>query len=126
MVVADRYTTSNAVHQCSKLPEVEWTVFLDWLFDYEYRLLGIPVPDVLVYLQVDPPVSQKLMTGRYHGDEAKKDIHESTLDYLIRSRMAAEYCRDRLDWRTMHCVQGETMHSIEEIHTEVMELLKHI
>ena len=36
VVVADRYTTSNAVHQCSKLPEEEWPAYLDWLFTFEY------------------------------------------------------------------------------------------
>ena len=90
IVVADRYTTSNAVHQCSKLPEEEWDSFLEWLFAFEYQLMGIPAPDAVVYLRVDPAVSQKLMTGRYQGDESKKDIHESNLDYLARSRRAAD------------------------------------
>ena len=72
VIIADRYTTSNAVHQCSKLPPEQWESFLQWLFDYEFRLLGLPAPDEVIYLQVDPAVSQKLMTGRYHGDESKK------------------------------------------------------
>ena len=63
IVIADRYTTSNAVHQCSKLPPEQWNDFLRWAFDYEYRLLGLPAPDAVVYLQVDPAVSQKLMTA---------------------------------------------------------------
>ena len=99
IVVADRYTTSNAVHQCSKLPQEQWDAFLAWLFDFEYHLLGIPSPDLVVYLSVDPAVSQRLMTGRYQGDESRKDIHEGNLAYLRRSRLAAEYCSSRLDWR---------------------------
>lgn len=124
VIVADRYTTSNAVHQCSKLPEEEWDAFLKWLFEYEYELLGIPAPDAVIYLQVDPTLSQKLMTGRYHGDEAKKDIHERNMEYLNRSRMAAEYCRDQLKWKTVHCVQNGVMRSVEEIHEEIMAQLK--
>ncbi len=120
VVIADRYTTSNAIHQCSKLPEEQWDAFLDWLFDFEYRLLGIPAPDSVFYLKVDPAVSQKLMTGRYHGDESKKDIHESNLAYLDRSRKAAEYCADQLGWKTVLCSHGDTMRSIEEIHQEIM------
>ncbi len=85
IVIADRYTTSNAVHQCSKLPPEQWDDFLRWAFDYEYRLLGLPAPDAVVYLQVDPAVSQKLMTGRYHGDESRKDVHEKDIEYLARS-----------------------------------------
>ena len=54
ILIADRYTTSNAVHQCSKLPPEQWEEFLHWLFDYEFRLLGLPAPDRVIYLQVDP------------------------------------------------------------------------
>ena len=76
ILIADRYTTSNAVHQCSKLPREEWDGYLDWLFDLEYRKIGIPAPDAVFYLEVDPAVSQRLLSGRYQGDEGKKDIHE--------------------------------------------------
>ena len=123
IVVADRYTTSNAVHQCSKLPQEQWDAFLNWLFDFEYRLMGIPAPDTVVYLQVDPAVSQKLMTERYKGDESKKDIHESNLDYLAKSREAAEYCAKKLGWKTVSCTEGGTMRTIQAIHEEVMDLL---
>ena len=51
VVIADRYTTSNAVHQCSKLPPEQWEEFLHWLFDYEFHLLGLPAPDSVIYLQ---------------------------------------------------------------------------
>lgn len=123
IVIADRYTTSNAIHQCSKLPEDKWDVFLDWLFTFEYALLGIPTPDQVIYLQGDVAVSQKLMNGRYHGDESKKDIHEKNLDYLNRSRQAAEYCKDALGWITVHCIQDGVMRSIEDIHNEIMGLI---
>ena len=76
VIIADRYTTSNAVHQCSKLPPEQWEEFLHWLFDYEFHLLGLPAPDSVIYLQVAPAVSPRQMTARYHGDESKKDVHE--------------------------------------------------
>ena len=119
IVIADRYTTSNAVHQCSKLPEAEWDGFLTWLFHYEYTLLGIPEPDLVVYLRVAPEVSQKLMDERYHGDERKKDIHESNLAYLQRSRKAADYCAGKLGWRTVECIHGDGMRAIDDIQAEI-------
>jgi dTMP kinase len=119
ILVADRYTTSNAIHQCSKLPPEEWDHFLEWLFDYEFRLLGLPAPDAVIYLSVDPTVSQRLMTGRYHGDESKKDVHEKDVEYLARSRRAAEYCAAHLGWKTIACNQADAMRSIEEIGAEV-------
>ena len=119
LVLSDRYTTSNAVHQCSKLPPEEWEQFLHWLFDYEFHLLGLPAPDCVIYLQVDPAVSQKLMTQRYHGDESKKDVHEKDVEYLARSRRAAEFCAAHLGWQTVPCTCGDGMRSVEEIGQEV-------
>lgn len=123
VVIADRYTTSNAVHQCSKLPREQWDAYLDWLFRFEYEQLGIPAPDTVIYLRVDPAVSQKLMTQRYHGDEGKKDIHESDLEYLHRSRMAAEYCAEKLGWKTVPCTEEGEMRSVEEIHGDILQYI---
>ena len=123
ILVADRYTTSNAVHQCSKLPQEQWDAYLDWLFDFEYKLLGIPAPDIVIYLNVDPSVSQKLMTGRYQGDESKKDIHEGNLPYLNRSRRAAEYCSRKLSWKEIACCRENEIRSIDSIQQEILRLI---
>jgi dTMP kinase len=119
VVIADRYTTSNAIHQCSKLPRAEWESFLAWLFDYEFHLLGLPAPDEVIYLAVDPAVSQRLMNERYHGDESKKDVHEKDVEYLTRSRRAAEYCAAQLGWKTVACNEGDAMRTIDAIGAEV-------
>lgn len=121
-IIADRYTTSNAVHQCSKLPREDWDAYLKWLFSYEYELLGIPAPDLVIYLHLDLAVSQQLMRERYAGDASKRDIHERNLDYLDRSRAAAEYCSEMLGWKTIHCGRDGKIKTIEEIHREIMEL----
>ncbi|MCD7818793.1 MAG: deoxynucleoside kinase [Lachnospiraceae bacterium] len=120
-VIADRYTTSNAVHQCSKLPKDNWDEYLRWLFDYEYKLLGIPEPTLTFYLHVNPDVSQQLMSKRYKGDEQKKDIHEKDLDYLKRSQDAASYCADKLGWIVVECCKDGAMRSIDEIHSDIMK-----
>ena len=124
IVVSDRYTTSNAVHQCSKLPKEQWLAFLDWLFDFEYNKIGIPVPDRVVYLEVDPAVSQGLMTARYKGDESKKDIHEKDLAYLARSHEAADYCARTLGWHRIECTAdangAKSMRSVEDINAEIL------
>ena len=124
VVIADRYTTSNAVHQCSKLPKEQWEDFLNWLFDFEYKKLGIPAPDRVIYLNVDPAVSQALMTARYRGDENKKDIHERDIAYLRHSREAAAYCAEKLGWETVDCCRDGQMRSIEDIHKDVIKLLE--
>ena len=124
IVVADRYTTSNAIHQCCKLPEEQWEEYLNWLFHFEYDMLGIPAPDRVVYLQVDVEESQKLMSGRYHGDESKKDIHEGNLEYLRKSRRAADYCAKKMGWKIVSCYENGAMRSIDDIHGEVMSLIE--
>lgn len=124
ILIADRYTTSNAIHQCSKLPPEQWDTFVQWLFDYEFSLLEMPKPDAVIYLAVDPAISQKLMTGRYQGDESKKDIHEKDLEYLDASRRAAEYCAQKLGWKTIACAKDGAMRSIEDIHAEVLEIVR--
>ncbi|MDE5569611.1 MAG: thymidylate kinase, partial [Ruminococcus sp.] len=123
IVIADRYTTSNAIHQCAKLPEEQWESFIQWLFDYEYRLIGIPKPYRTIYLRVDPNVSQELMTKRYEGNEAKKDIHEANLDYLKRSRQAADYCAKMLEWNVIECISDDRMRTVDDITKEVFSII---
>ena len=130
LVVSDRYTTSNAVHQCSKLPPMHWDGFLNWLFDFEYKKLGIPETDAVVYLAVDVEVSQRLLAERYQGDTARMDIQEKDTEYLARSRAAAEYCARTLGWRRVDCTRVEdgrkTMRPVEEIHAQVLAQLADI
>ena len=130
LVLSDRYTTSNAVHQCSKLPPMHWDGFLNWLFDFEYKKFGIPAPDAVIYLAVDPDVSQKLITERYHGDETKKDIQEKDTEYMARSRAAAEYCARTLGWHRIECTVeangAKSMRSVEDINAEILAKLNSI
>lgn len=123
VIIADRYTTSNAIHQCAKLPKEQWDGYLAWLFDYEYGKLGIPAPDRVIYLRVDTAVSQKLMTGRYQGHEEKKDIHEKDIGYLGQCRQAADYCADKLGWQVVECCEGERMRSVESIADDIQRLI---
>ena len=121
IVIADRYTTSNAIHQCAKLSREKWDGFIEWLFDYEYTLLGIPAPYRTIYLRVDPEISQKLMTERYNGNESKKDIHEADVDYLTRSRRSADYCAEKLGWTVIECIENGKMRSVEDIAQNIID-----
>ena len=123
ILIADRYTTSNAVHQCCKLPRDGWDDYLDWLFDFEYRLLRLPEPDLVIYLRLALETSQRLMSERYHGDEKKKDIHESNVSYLEQAHLAADYCAAQYGWKTVECAGADGLRGIEEIGTEVLKLV---
>ncbi|MCL2069200.1 MAG: deoxynucleoside kinase, partial [Oscillospiraceae bacterium] len=82
-VIADRYTTSNAVHQMPKLPRSEWDSYLEWLYDYEFVRMKLPVPDIVIYLDMPPESAQKLMLERYGGNETLRDAHERDLAYQL-------------------------------------------
>ena len=126
IIVADRYTTSNAVHQCVKLPQDEWERYLRWLFTFEYEQLGIPAPDLVCYLRVDPALSQDLMRRRYAGDESRKDIHEKDIGYLIRARKTADYCAELLGWHTVECTAQGAMKPIAAVQALVWEAVQGI
>ena len=126
LILASRYTTSNAIHQMSKLPESKWDEYLEWLEDYEYNKLGLPRPDCVVFLSLPLEFSQKLLSERYDGDEEKKDIHESDLAYLNDCRRSAEYAAEKLGWHIIDCSEGGSIRSIESIHSELMKLYEEV
>ncbi len=122
--VCDRYTTSNEVFQTSKLPREGWKEYLRWLEDFEYRLLGIPAPDRVLFLNMSEECSAGLLEKRYGGDESKKDIHERDEDFQKRSREAALYCAGELGWTQIYCDSDGRLQTVEEIHKKVMEAIE--
>ncbi|MBQ2266337.1 MAG: deoxynucleoside kinase [Clostridia bacterium] len=119
-IVSGRYTTSNAVHQCSKLPENEWEDFLNWLYDFEYNKVAIPKPDKVIFLDMPIEVSQKLLSKRYEGDEGKKDIHEKDTEYLDRCRKAAIFTAKFSNWDIIPCSENGEARTIEAIAEDVL------
>ena len=111
----DRYTTANMYHQTTKLPKEEWDSFLDWLEDLEYGKMGLPKPDLVLYLDMKPQTAKKLMENRYHGDESKKDLHEADFSYLLSCRDAALYVAQRCGWEVLSCCDGESPLPIDTI-----------
>lgn len=123
-IVSARYTTSNAVYQMTKLERSGWDAYFAWLYDYEYRKLGIPAPDAVLFLDVPVEVSQKLLTKRYGGSEQKKDIHEADPAYLRRCREAMLYAAAHdsfSEWQLVECCENGAMRPAEEIHAELCE-----
>lgn len=120
-IISGRYTTSNAVHQASKLDESEWEDFLGWLYDFEYNKIGIPKPDKVIFLDMPIDVSQKLLTKRYEGDNSKKDIHESDTAYLDKCRKAAIFTAKYSNWEIIPCAQNGEARTISDIANDVLE-----
>lgn len=118
--LADRYTTSNAVYQVGKAEDPE--AYLNWVWDYEYNKLGLPRPDLVIYLDMDPAVSAKLLLKRYNGDAGKKDIHEKNIDFLKDCRKNAMTVAKNNGWKIVSCSDDKQPFSLEEISKEVIRL----
>lgn len=118
LILADRYTTSNAVHQASKLDGKERDDYLYWMFDFEYRIMGIPAPDAVWFLDMPTEAVQDLLIHRTGKTE---DIHEKDIPYLKRCYDTASALADRFGWNRIRCVRDGSIRSIEDISCELTE-----
>lgn len=124
LILADRYATSNAIYQMEKLPNIEWDSYLEWSEDFEYNKMGIPKPDLVIFLDMPVEISQKLMTARYDGNEAKKDVHEANVQFLNNCRKSALYTAEKQGWKVIACSDGNDPLPIEIIHNRIIEIVK--
>ena len=130
LILADRYTTANIVHQAGKISdEKEREKFLNWLWDFEFNLYGLPVPTEAFFLNMPPEYAFKLMENRKNKftHEDKKDIHERDKNHIIDSYNAACSLVDKYNWYEVKCVKEDKLRTIEDIHEEIYkEIKKHI
>lgn len=124
IIIADRYTTSNAIYQLSKVEPENQRDFLQWLKYYEYQLLGLPEPDAVIYLDMPIEISQRLLTERYNGDDEKKDLHESNFLFLQQCRKSAIYSAEQQGWQIVKCAKENEPRTIDDIHCEVLKLVE--
>ena len=116
----DRYTTANMYHQTTKLPHEEWDSFLDWLVDLEFQKMGLPAPDLVLYLDMPTEATEQMMRRREAATHTKADIHEQDEAYLRRCRENAAYVVARCGWTRIDCAKDGAPRSIDDIHNEVM------
>ena len=119
LIVSDRYTTSNAVHQASKEPEEKQAEFLKWLYEFEYDKLGMPAPDLVIYLDVPTNFTEAMMRRREADTNTAADIHEQDMDYLATCRRTGKKAAEYYGWKVIQCVENGVMRSIEDIHEEI-------
>ena len=119
LVVSDRYTTSNAVHQASKEPEDQQGTFLNWLYEFEYGKLGLPRPDLTIYLDVPTDFTEQMMRKREADTNTSADIHEKDMAYLATCRRTGKAAAEFYGWTVISCIRDGKMRSIEDIHEEI-------
>lgn len=119
LVVSDRYTTSNAVHQASKETGENQKAFLKWLYELEYEKLGLPCPDLVIYLDVPTDFTETMMRRREADTNTHADIHEQDMAYLATCRRTGRAAAEYYGWKVIECVRNGEMRSIEDIHEEI-------
>ena len=127
IVLVDRYTTSNMIHQAGKIEdENERNKFLEWLWDFEFNLYGLPVPTKSFFLNMPTDYAVKLMEKRENKftHDSKKDIHERDKKHLLDSYNAACDLVEKYDWYEVKCVKDDKIRTIDDIHEEIYSEIK--
>lgn len=124
LVIADRYTTSNAVHQASKLSAEERDTFFRWLYEFEFGKLGLPKPDLVLYLDMPTGASVSLLRHREAATHTQADIHERDNAYLAACRETASHAADVLGWQRIPCTENGQVRTVETIHQDVWNAVK--
>ena len=120
LVLSDRYTTSNAVHQAAKEPPEKRSEYLRWLYEFEYGRLGLPRPDLTIYLDVPTDFTEIMMRRREQATNTQADIHEKDIAYLTVCRESGRAAAAFYGWTVIECVKDGAMRSIEDIHQEIL------
>ena len=125
IIIADRYVTSNLVHQAGKISDAaEKERYIQWLSDLEYNIFGLPMPDCVIFLDMPPAYSLKL---RQQRNELKQgltaDIHEADQTYLQNAYENAIGIAKHQEWHTISCVADDKIRTIEDIHAEIVRTI---
>ncbi len=123
MILTDRYTTSNALHQGSKLPEDKRSDFFKWLYEFEFGLMELPKPDVVIYMDIPVENAIERIKNRQAVTGGAADIHERDIDYLKKCRICGNQAADFYGWRKISCFRGQKARSEEDIHNEIYDIL---
>ncbi len=125
LLICDRYVDSNIAHQSSKLPAEERAAFTAWVEEMEYRVNGMPKPDLTFFLNVPVAVSKQMVIrkkARTYTDQ-KEDIHEGDYAYLNEVYHAYQQIEQGARWRAVDCCHNGELRSVEAINNEILAAL---
>ena len=127
IIIADRYTTSNMIHQAGIIKDKqEREKFLKWLWDFEFNLYGLPIPTEVIFLNMPPDYTEKLIQDRENKitHEKEKDIIEKNKQNTIDAYNNALVLVKKYNWYEIKCVKDDKIRTIEDINDEIYELVK--
>ncbi|MCL2662178.1 MAG: thymidylate kinase [Oscillospiraceae bacterium] len=126
LILTDRYTTSNAIHQGAKVAAEEHEQFFKWLYDYEFNLIGLPSPDMVVYMDIDAESAAVRLRHREAETDTNADIHESDMVYLRNCAESGRQAASLYGWHSIKCMTGGIERDIDDIHNEIYSKLRRL
>ena len=126
LIIMDRYTTSNAIHQSAKVEKSKREEYLRWLSDFEFNLLGLPAPDAVIYMDIPFDLALKRISQRESATGTTGDIHEKDTEYLKLCHQCGLQAADIYGWNKIQLMRDGNERSIEDIHNEIFALVKDI
>jgi len=118
-ILTDRYTTSNALHQGAKIDKDQRENFFKWLYDYEFNLIGLPVPDIIIYMEIGIEYAAKRLLQRQKETGTYADIHENDMLYLKSSIESGEQAATQFGWHRISCINNGVERNKEDLHEEI-------
>jgi len=126
LILTDRYTTSNALHQGAKIPPEKREHFFKWLYNYEFNLIGLPAPDAVIYMDITADFALTRLKRRQSETGTDADIHENDITYLKNCAESGKHAAAEFKWHCVSCVSGENERDINEIHTEIYNIISNL
>ncbi len=126
VIVIDRYVPSNMAHQGGRAREEEKKSMIDWITDLEYKILGLPVPDLVILLDTEISLAAEQILKkkpRLYTDK-NKDLHEQDDNYLCQVRdMFLELSNLIPYFKRIQCNEGNIMRTVDDIHSEIWSMV---
>lgn len=123
LILSDRYVTSNMVFQGAKVPRDRRGEFVEWVKKTEYGLFGLPEPDLVLYLDMDPETSRKLTHERAECTGQCEDIHEIDLDYRREVFFTGRELAQSQGWTVVSCTDGGVLLGAEELSRRIVSII---
>lgn len=124
LILTDRYTTSNALHQGSKLAPAEREAFFSWLYDFEFKLMELPAPDIVIYMDIPVDKALERIVQRQAATGNAIDIHERDSAYLRDCWECGNQAAKFYGWQKIQCYSGDIARSEQDIHQEIYDIIK--
>ncbi|MBI2017679.1 dTMP kinase [Candidatus Daviesbacteria bacterium] len=119
LIIANRYVSASKAHLGANLDESKREDFIKWVDQLEYQTNGMPKPDLVILLNVDPKMGQENALKAH-----LTDIHEKSLEHEEKAaQIYLELSQSEKNWVVINCMENDKMNPEEKIHREILKIL---